>query len=60
MTVSPGELRPHSRDDNFRLFSLSSSGEPQLLLIDHHANIFRLTVQPRRWKKSILFSVTQN
>jgi len=56
VTVSPNELRPHSRNDNFRLFTLTGSADPMLLLIDNHANIFRLTVQPRRWKKSFLFA----
>ena len=60
VTVSPGELRPLNRNDNFRLFPLAGSGEPELLLIDNRANIFRLSVQPRRWKKSTLFSAPQN
>lgn len=60
VTVSPGELRPISRNDNFRLFTLAGSGEPELLLIDNRANILRLSVLPRRWKKSVLFSAPQN
>lgn len=55
-TVSPGGLRPHSRGRNFRLFALSGSGEPELILLDGQANLIRLTVQPRRWKKEMLFT----
>ena len=56
ITVSPGELRPFSRGRNFRLFVLTTSGEPELLLIDSHANIAWLTVKPRRWQKELLFA----
>ncbi len=55
-TVSPGELRPHSRGRNFRLFVLTGNKEPELILIDNQANLFRLAVLPRRWKKEIIFN----
>ncbi len=57
-TVSPASLRPRNRGRVFRLFALtgSGSGEPNLILVDHLANIYRLSVLPRRWQKEMIFT----
>ena len=54
-TCSPGELRPRMTGRNFRFFARTSTSEPELILIDNRANIFNLTVKPRRWQKRLIF-----
>ena len=54
-TCSPGDLRPRTTGRNFRLFVRTSTAEPELILIDNRANIFELTVKPRRWQKRLIF-----
>ena len=54
-TCSPGELRPRMAGRMFRLFPRTSSAEPELILVDNRANIFLLTVKPRRWQKRLIF-----
>ncbi|MBS1368661.1 MAG: hypothetical protein HPZ91_01785 [Lentisphaeria bacterium] len=58
-TCAPGELRPRMTGRNFRLFVRTSTAEPELILIDNRANIFELTVKPRRWQKRLLFEAAK-
>ncbi len=53
-TVSPGNLRPFNKNENWKLFALSGE-KRELLLIDHRGNISRLEIRPRRWEKTELF-----
>ncbi|MDR0932445.1 MAG: hypothetical protein LBM70_05420 [Victivallales bacterium] len=55
----PGELRPRTGGRNFKIFVRTTSTDPELIVIDNRANIFELTVKPRRWQKRLIFEASK-
>ena len=55
VSASPRKLKPFNRN-NTLFFTLLSDAEPELLLVDHRANVVKLLIRPRRWEKKELLS----
>jgi len=56
-TMEPGRLSPKTRGEVLRIFTLPDK-DPALLILDHRANLYRLTPPKRgkNWKKTIVFT----
>ncbi len=58
-TVSPREVKPITRNENFRIFPRTGS-EMAAILIDHRANVWQLEIRARRWEKKAVFTPGKN
>ena len=54
--VTPGKLKPASRNGNLKLLSLAGS-PVRAVLVDTRANIMMLEITKRRWKKTPILTV---
>ena len=54
--VVPGKLKPLSRNTTWKLLPLTGNGI-QAILIDHRANVMRLEITKRRWKKHAVLTI---
>ena len=54
--VIPGKLKPLCKNSTWKLLPLTGDGI-QAILIDHRANIMRLEITKRRWKKHAVLTI---
>ena len=54
--VTPGKLKPASRNGNLKLLALSGS-PVRAVLVDTRANVMMLEITKRRWKKTPILTV---